>query len=195
MARHVIVRIRKRFGGHADDAAFRGRRVGDDAAVVPRGQVAQIALDNADGRGQNHQVAAIFDKRTELGSVGRRRGGCPAAADSLAARGHVGVHGKQLRFRARLAQRSGEASADQPETDDGNLVKARASVVFSLLCHVAKETFQIRSRVGRSGTRRQAPKARMASRKRPADHCNANAARSPSAQHTTSMATRLASVT
>ena len=195
VARHVIMRIRKRFGGHADDAAFRGRRVGDDAAVAPLGQVFQIAFHHADGRCQNHQVAAVFDKRAELGGVGRRRGGCPAAADSLAARGHVGVHGKQLRLGARLAQRGGEASADQPEADDGNLVKARASVVFSLLCHVAIEAFQIRSRVGRSSTRRQAPKTRMASQKRPADHCNANAAHTPSTQRTTSMATRFASVT
>ena len=146
-----VLRIRKRVRGHLDDAAFRGCGIGDDAAIIPLGQIFQIVFHHADGRCQNHQVAAVFDKRAELRGIGGGGSGGPASVDGLDAGGQVGVDGHDLRRRVRRAQCGGKAGADEAEADDGYVFEATGFRLIDCLCHKAMQTFRIRSRIGRCG--------------------------------------------
>ena len=137
--------------GHLDDAAFRGGGIGDDAAIAPRSQIFQIAFHHANGRGQNHQVAAVFDKRAELRGIGGGGCGCPTPVDGLDAGGQVGIDGHDLRRGVCRAQCGGEAGADEAEADDGYAFEAACFRLIDCLCHKAMQTFRIRSRIGRCG--------------------------------------------
>ena len=60
MARHVVAAVRQNLFRRRKDVSLRGKRVGDDAAIVPIAQKAQVIVDRRNRCRQDNEVGAVL---------------------------------------------------------------------------------------------------------------------------------------
>ena len=85
MARHVVAAVRQNLFRRRKDVSLRGKRVGDDTAIIPIAQKAQIIVDRSNRRRQDDEVGAVLHEIGERFAFGGASVRHPPARDCLAA--------------------------------------------------------------------------------------------------------------
>ena len=120
MARHVARRGRQKLGGRGEDVALGGDGVGDDAGIAPVAQADEVVVHGGYRRGDDHELAVVFDESAEGGVVGARGRVAPAAVGGGGAGGGVGIHPEDARAGHLGRKCPGQRRPDEPEAYDGH---------------------------------------------------------------------------
>lgn len=100
--------------------ALGGDGVGDDAGVTPVAQASEVVVHGGNRRGDDHELAVVFDESAEGGVVGAGGRLAPASLGGGGAGGGIGIDPEDAHVGHLGRQRPGQRRPDEPEADDGD---------------------------------------------------------------------------
>ena len=135
VARHVIAAVRQNLSRRRKDMRLRGKRVGNDAAIIPIAQKAQVIIDRRNRRRQDDEVGTLFHEigeRLAFGSAGVRD---PPARDCLAAGPRIDVDPEHLDVGVAFCDGGRKRRADKPQPDHGDVIEPVRDLIYSIFRH------------------------------------------------------------
>ena len=96
MARHVVAAVRQNLFRRREDVSLRGKRVGDDTAIIPISEKAQVIVDRSNRRRQDDEIGAVLHEIGERLAFGGASVRHPPTRDCLAASPRIDVDPEDL---------------------------------------------------------------------------------------------------
>ena len=152
MARHVIATMQQNLFRRREDVSLRGKRVGDDTAIIPISEKAQVIVDRSNRRRQDDEICTVLHEIGERLAFGGASVRHPPTRDRLAASPRIDVDPEHLDIGVGFRDGGRKRRADEPQPDHGDVVEPVRDLICCIFRHA--QTFSSRPSPHRPGSSR-----------------------------------------